>query len=129
MWKAYLNQYTVGLAILIVLGAIIAMQELRYKETLLTLQGTQNSLHSVSQELVEASSQVDSLSFQLKQKEHLATTSQQLTKDVAEQLRASREENRRLRDSISILKKENEDVALYLNTIVPIDIADRLRNN
>ncbi len=127
MWKMFLNKYFLGGLLIVGLLAILTMQELRYKNTLLTLQDTENSLSAVSQELVQASSQLEASQAELERQIAIASKSQRVSKEVAIQARSLRLENNTLKQSISVLKKEAEDVKEYLNSIVPDSVSNSLR--
>lgn len=127
MWKALLNKYFLGGLLIVVLLGFLAWQEMRYKDTLLTLQATENSLQTASQELVATQVRLEASSKEIDRINSLRVTAESITKDVAVQLKASRERERILKDSLSVLKKEYKDVEEYLNTNVPDVLADRLR--
>lgn len=127
MWKMFLNKYFLGGLLVVGLLAILTMQELRYKNTLLTLQDTENSLSAVSQELVQASSQLEASQAELNRQIAIANKSERISKDVAIQVKSLRGENNTLKQSISVLKKEAEDVKEYLDSIVPDSVSNSLR--
>jgi ABC-type uncharacterized transport system permease subunit len=119
--------YFLGGLVLIGLLGILTMQELRYKDTLLTLQATENSLSGVSQELLQASLELEASKAELERQIAIANKSQRVAKDVAVQVNILRGENTTLKQIINVLKKENEDVKEYLNSNVPDSISNSLR--
>ena len=123
MWRMY---FLGGLVLIGLLG-ILTMQELRYKDTLLTLQATENSLSGVSQELLQASLELEASKAELERQIAIANKSQRVAKDVAVQVNILRGENTTLKQIINVLKKENEDVKEYLNSNVPDSISNSLR--
>ena len=127
MWKLLANKWMLGASVIVVLGAIIAWQELRYKDTLLSLQGKENALLRSSESLTALSSKYADQQLELIRYKEVAERSQRVSKDVAVQVKALRQENTMLKDNISVLKKENEDVQIYLNTNVPDSVSNSLR--
>ena len=119
--------YFLGGLVLIGLLGILTMQELRYKNTLLTLQATENSLSGVSHELLQASLELEASKAELERQIAIANKSQRVAKDVAVQVNILRGENTTLKQSINVLKKEKEDVKEYLNSNVPDSISNSLR--
>lgn len=127
MLKLLTNKWVLGGGVIVILLGVLALQELRYKNTLITLQGTKNSLSTASQELSEALLNVASMEDQLKHQIEATKKAQQITKSVATELNNVRADNKSLKQSINDLQKENEDVKEYLNTVVPVSVVDRLR--
>lgn len=127
MWMTLLkNKWVWGLIIVGGLSGYILWQELSYSKLELTLESTANSLVIKSQEVVELDNQLKQQLLEVVRISKAKEVSEQVTRDVAVQSSLIRKENLTLKQKLTILSQENEDVEKYGNTPVPSAIVDRL---
>ncbi len=126
MIKLLMNRWFLGGITLVVLLGSLAWQEIRYKESLLIIQEKESALQKTSQELLQATFSLDQAKVEIQRQIELRVVSERINKDNVESLNKLRSENSLLKNSIEILK-EDEDVEEYLGTVVPDSIINRLR--